>query len=226
MKTTFSIEEALQNWVNTLRSQRAMNESDILELSHHLQDECNTLMESSSHSAEDAWAIALYRLGDIQELMSQYSLVDQKKVISTKLRYIIIGALLMLLIPNLIKSLVLGAIFIFGLDYASYCIMAVSSLLVIMALRAIMKPEIVIGRLRSIKKIGIATIAICLLARWIDFVLLAGGTYAFLEFKTMAIAIEEFGILSQYIGLLNMVLLFIVILTALLMQRRLKLSHP
>jgi hypothetical protein len=76
----FDLEREIRRWRSHLAGFRGIESSDLLELESHLRDTIDELSENQNISEEEAFLLAVRRLGDSQELGREFSKVSTQDV--------------------------------------------------------------------------------------------------------------------------------------------------
>lgn len=101
MATEFNLKARIEDWKSELSEKGLMSQDNIAELESHLQDEMDQLLINDL-TLEEAYFIALKRLGQIQELKTEYSKVHTQTIVYKKLLPHINGALVFILLGMLL----------------------------------------------------------------------------------------------------------------------------
>lgn len=76
----FDLEREIRRWRSHLAGFRGVESSDLMELESHLRDSIDELSENRGISEEEAFLLAVRRLGDSQELGKEFSKVSTQDV--------------------------------------------------------------------------------------------------------------------------------------------------
>ncbi len=91
----FDLNEAVAAWRAGLRNQPNFRASDVDELEDHLREEVD-LLQHNGLSAEEAFLVAVRRLGNAEDLNSEFAIADPRSRRRFRLNWMLIGALAVL----------------------------------------------------------------------------------------------------------------------------------
>ena len=93
----FDLNEAVAAWRRRLAAQPDLQQADLDELEDHLRESASEL-EAAGLSGEEAFAVASRRLGDPDALAGEFAAADPGLRRRLRLRWIVVGALAMLVL--------------------------------------------------------------------------------------------------------------------------------
>jgi len=93
----FELNEAIRSWREGLRRQPNFRGSDLDELEDHLREEIDGL-RTSGLSDEEAFLVATRRMGNPEDLNSEFAIADPKGRREFRLSWMILGALTLILV--------------------------------------------------------------------------------------------------------------------------------
>ncbi len=98
--STFSLKQSVDNYIDSVKNQGSITNSDAAELSAHLYDATDSLTKFGL-SEEEAFIIACRRLGNEDVLAEEYSKVNPSVKMNRIWAYMIIGFNLWYSLPSL-----------------------------------------------------------------------------------------------------------------------------
>jgi hypothetical protein len=95
----FTVEQAVENWKNDLRQKQTLMETDIEELESHLREEMERLGPLGL-TEEEAFVIAVRRIGDTTQMASEFAKVNTAAIWKTRFFWMIAGIFVLWLITS------------------------------------------------------------------------------------------------------------------------------
>ncbi|MDT0678403.1 hypothetical protein [Autumnicola musiva] len=103
-RAKFNLERSIEDWKTTLKSKKSFSESNVQELENHLLDLMSDLSKKDL-TQEESFLVARNRIGNIDEISSEYEKVDSSAAFINTLIPYLKGALIYIAIDTLIELL-------------------------------------------------------------------------------------------------------------------------